>query len=362
MADHVLVAGASGLVGRAAMEHFARKGVKTTALSRRKPYDAYGAAWASLDLADAAACRERLSGLTDVTQVVFAALHEEEDLVAGWLQDRHVQRNGAMLRNLVEVIDAASPGLRNIVLLQGPKAYGVHVGGMRPASREDRDERRDVPNFYWAQEDWLKAKQVGRPWGWTVIRPGLVVGMAVGGAMNLIAALGVYSALLKARGEPLAWPGGAGGLIEATDTDLMADAFDWAAGAEAARNQIFNITNGESFSLKDQWPGIAAALGMEVGPDIPLGFAEALPAAAGEWDQIRARHGLRAPPLDAFIGQSFQFADFVLARTQAQAPPPSNMSTIKIRCAGFNKTLYSDEMFAKWFARYQADGLLPAAR
>ena len=97
--------------------------------------------------------------MTDVTQVVFAALHEEADLVAGWLEERHVRRNGDMLRNLVEVVDGASPSLRSIVILQGPKAYGVHVGQMRPGAREDRDERYDVPNFYWAQENYLKARQ-----------------------------------------------------------------------------------------------------------------------------------------------------------------------------------------------------------
>jgi hypothetical protein len=37
------------------------------------------------------------------------------------------------------------------------------------------------------------------------------------------------------------------------------------------------------------------------------------------------------------------------------------MSTMKIRRAGFNATLYTDEMFRKWFARYQADRLLPPA-
>src|SRR6516164_9390994 len=99
MGEHVLVAGATGLVGRAAMEHFARKGVKTTAVSRRRPWDTYGAAWLSADLADEAATRQAMGGLTDVTQVVFAALHEEPELVSGWLEDRHVRRNGDMLRN-----------------------------------------------------------------------------------------------------------------------------------------------------------------------------------------------------------------------------------------------------------------------
>ena len=359
MTKHVLVAGATGLVGRAAMEHFARRGVKTTALSRRRPWDTYGADWLSVDLADTAACAGALAGLTDVTQVVFAALHEEADLVAGWLEDRHVRRNGEMLRNLVEAIDAASPALRNITILQGPKAYGVHVGLMRPGAREDRDERLEVPNFYWEQENYLKARQLGRPWSWTTIRPALVVGMAVGGAMNLIAALGVYGALLKRRGEPLHYPGGAGGLLEATDTELMARAFEWAGEAPSAATQTFNITNGEMFSLKNLWPDIAEALGMEVGDDIPLGFADDLPGAAAEWDAIRAEYGLTAPAMDAFIGQSFQFADFVLARTLRTAPQSSAMSSIKVRRAGFNETLYSDEMFAKWFARYQADRLLP---
>jgi nucleoside-diphosphate-sugar epimerase len=359
MQRHVLVAGATGLVGRAAMEHFARSGVKTTAVSRRRPPDTYGADFISLDLADEAACAEALSGLTDVTQVVFAALHEEPDLVAGWLEDRHIKRNGVMLRNLVEPIDRAAANLANIVLLQGPKAYGVHVGRMRPGAREDRDEARDVPNFYWEQEDYLKARQVGRPWGWTVIRPALVVGMCVGGAMNLIAAIGVYAALLKEQGLPLFYPGGFSGLLEATDTELMARCFDWAGQSPAARNQTFNVTNGEIFALKDQWPAIAQALGMEVGPDRPTSFVEALPGQAAAWDAIRRKYGLKSPALDAFIGQSFQFADFVFAPRSAEVRPGSAMSSIKVRAAGFGEVLYSDEMFAKWFARYQADGLLP---
>ena len=277
MQRHVLVAGATGLVGRAAMEHFARAGVRTTAVSRRRPMETYGADFVSLDLADETACATALGGLTDVTQVVFAALHEEPELVAGWLMERHIKRNGAMLRNLVEVIDHTAPQLTNITILQGPKAYGVHVAPMRIGAREDRDEMREVPNFYWAQEDYLKAKQVGRPWGWTVMRPALVVGMAVGGAMNLLAAIGVYAALLKEKGLLLAYPGGVGSLLEATDTDLMARAFDWIGGAEAARNQTFNITNGELFSLKAQWPVVADALGMAVGSDQPLEFAAELP-------------------------------------------------------------------------------------
>jgi nucleoside-diphosphate-sugar epimerase len=358
-AGHVLVTGATGLVGRAAMEHFAKRGFATTAVSRRRPYDTYGARWLSLDLADEAACRAALGEMSDVTQIVFAALHEEPDLVAGWLQQKHVDRNAAMLRNTVEPIARAARGLRNVTILQGPKAYGVHVKPLRPGAREDRDEERAIPNFYWAQQDWLEGRQRGEAWGWTVMRPALVVGLAAGGAMNLLAALGVYAALLEARGEPLHYPGGFGSLLEATDTELMARAIEWAGGDEAAHNQVFNLTNGELFSLKDQWPVIAACFGMAPGDDVPLGFADELPKQAEAWEGIRRAHGLIAPGLVEYLGQSLQFADFVFARTASAPIPASVMSSIKIRQAGFHETLYTDAMFQKWFARYRADRLLP---
>jgi nucleoside-diphosphate-sugar epimerase len=353
----VLVTGATGLVGRAAMEHFARAGVKTTAVSRRRPFDTYGANFLSVDLADERACREAFEGLADVTQIVFAALHEEPDLVSGWTSQAHVDRNAAMLRNTLEVVAKAARGLRNVTILQGPKAYGAHVRSLRPAAREDLDEDRTIPNFYWAQEDYLKARQHGQAWGWTVFRPCFVMGMAIGGAMNLLSAIGVYAALLKARGEPLHYPGPRGNISQPSDTDLMAKAFAWAASADAAQNQVFNIDNGELFSLGDQWPLIAECFGMEPGEDRPFSFLEDLPARAGEWDAIRARHGLIAPGVGEFLGSSAQFADWVLSRPQRVQP--GTISTIKLRRAGFDETLYAEEMFRKWIARYQESRLLP---
>jgi nucleoside-diphosphate-sugar epimerase len=191
------------------------------------------------------------------------------------------------------------------------------------------------------------------------MRPALVVGLCVGGAMNLLAALGVYAALLREKRQPLHYPGGSGSLLEATDTDLMAGAFEWAGHAEAARNQTFNLTNGELFSLRDQWPVIAEALGMEAGDDVPLGFADELPKQSETWDRIREAHGLIAPDMASYLGQSLQFADFVLARTVKGPVSASAMSSIKIRQAGFNESLYTDEMLRKWFARYRRARLLP---
>ncbi|KAI9022439.1 hypothetical protein DFJ74DRAFT_91350 [Hyaloraphidium curvatum] len=362
MPDHIVVVGATGLVGRAAMEHYATHGFKVTAVSRRRPTDTYGAAHVSVDLDDKDACEKAFGGLSDVVQIVYAALYEEPELVAGWTKQEHVDKNGRMLKNVVEPIDKASPTLRNVVLLQGPKAYGVHTGQMVVGAREDRDEVRSIPNFYWSQQDYLTAKQVGRPWGWTVVRPSLVVGMGSGSAMNIISALGIYGALLKREGLPLNFPGGITSVIEATDTDLMARMFEWCKDSPKAHNQTFNLTNGDVFTIRAMWPVFADCMGMKVGPDVPMMLSQAMPGRAKEWDAVREEYKLTAPDLPTFAAQSFQFADFVLAHGVTALMDPSLMSVVKIREAGFHEVMHSDDMFRKWFKRYQAEGLLPPVK
>ena len=55
----IVVAGATGLVGNAALRHFgASGGAEVVALSRRKPRDLHGARHVALDLTDAACLQE----------------------------------------------------------------------------------------------------------------------------------------------------------------------------------------------------------------------------------------------------------------------------------------------------------------
>jgi nucleoside-diphosphate-sugar epimerase len=117
----ILVTGASGLVGRDCMQHYAELGYKVTAVSRKAPLKTYGADFLSVDLSDSEACEKALTPLTDVVQIVFAALHEEPDLVAGWQAKGHIDRNGLMLRNTVEAVLKGAKGLKNVTILQGPK-------------------------------------------------------------------------------------------------------------------------------------------------------------------------------------------------------------------------------------------------
>lgn len=174
--------------------------------------------------------------------------------------------------------------------------------------------------------------------------------------MNLIATIGVYAAILKSRGEPLHYPGQGSAMVEATDTGLIAECCEWALKAPEAKNQCFNLTNGEFLSMKEEWPLIASCFGMAVGEEKQMSFRNDLPKLAGEWDTVRENYCLKAPDLNTFLGQSTQFSEFVFGRNVTS---PSSMSTVKVRRAGFGAMLYSDDMFRKWFKAYQDEGLLP---
>ncbi len=105
----------------------------------------------------------------------------------------------------------------------------------------------------------------------------MIWGEAQGGNMNALPALGVYAALLRAEGQPLHWPGGAAPISEAVDADLLARVLAWAAIDPSAANETFNVTNGDVYTLRNVWPVLADAFGMEVGDDVPCSLAATMP-------------------------------------------------------------------------------------
>ncbi|UYN94230.1 MAG: NAD-dependent epimerase/dehydratase family protein [Enhydrobacter sp.] len=361
MVKKVLVAGATGLVGHACLKHFARaEGCETVALSRRRPDELFGARWIGLDLGDAAACRAAARELAGVTHLVYAALHERPGLVAGWLEDEQIRTNEAMLRNLFEPLLAASPGLRHVALLQGTKAYGVHVRPLVVPARENRSEMHEQPNFYWNQERYVRERQKGAAWSWSILRPVLIVGASVGSAMNVIPALGVYAAMMKRAGkEALDFPGGVGRVAQAVDADLLARAIAWSGESPAASNEIFNVTNGDVFVWPNVWPAIADALGMKAGGHVPLSLDREIRPREAEWAAVRAAHGLKSGTLEQFVGLSFEYADYTMGYGRDRPGPPAIVSTVKLMRAGFTEAIDSEAMFARVIAEMQDERLLP---
>ncbi len=365
--NKVLVAGASGLVGLAALRHFAGlPGWDAIGISRR-PSDIPGATSVSLDLADRDVCERAFGKMADVTHVVYAALYELPGLLPGWTDPEQISRNGAMLTNLFEPLLRVAKGLQHVSLLHGTKAYGIHHPdiGLRDVHipLREREPRREHANFYFVQEDYLREKQEGGAWGLTVFRPTVIYGDAVGNNMNPIPAIAAYAAILRERGEPLHFPGkvGAPVLREAVDADLVASALGWAATTPAASGGTYNLTNGDVFMWENVWPAIAEALGMAPGEQRAMVLADALPTMNDEWAAIVDRYGLRAPrSIVDFVGHnSMIYTDMVLSGGVQLRLPIVN-STIAARQAGFHECMDSEDMFRKWFSRMREQGYFPA--
>jgi nucleoside-diphosphate-sugar epimerase len=358
----VLIAGASGLVGYAAMRYFgSNPDCDLIALSRRAPDDARGARFVPLDLTDAAACEQLGASQPGITHLVYAALYERPGLIAGWREREQIETNERMFRNLLDPLERHAKNLRHVTLLQGTKAYGVHVRPLSVPARENRSEMHEQPNFYWNQENHLRALQQGKDWTWSILRPVLIVGYSSGSAMNVIPALGVYAALRREAGLDLPFPGGAPRVAQAIDADLLARAIAWAGEAATARNEIFNITNGDVFVWENVWPAISASLGMQPGGHAPLSLDRDIRPRETEWEAIRARHKLRSGNLRDFVGLSFEYADYTMGYGRNEPGPPAIVSTIKLMQAGFTEVIDTELMFAKCFAEFQANRLLPPA-
>jgi nucleoside-diphosphate-sugar epimerase len=356
----IVVAGATGLVGNAALRHFGGLACcEVVALSRRKPRDLHGARHVPVDLTNPAQCAAAAVELQGTTHLVYAALYEAPNLVDGWRDQDQIRTNDLMLRNLMAALEPAAPQLRHVALLQGTKAYGVHVRPLVVPAREGRSEMYEQPNFYWAQENFLRELHQGKAWHWSILRPVLIIGLAMGGAMDLIPPLGVYAAMLRAQGRALDYPGGAPRVTQAVDVDLLARAIAWSGETEAARNQAFNVTNGDVFTWENIWPAISDALQMKPGDAVPLSLAQHYSEWIAPWDELRRKHDLISPDLENFVGLSFQYADYSMRYGQTQPGPPSIVSTVKINQAGFTEMMDTEAMFQKWFRQARALRLLP---
>jgi len=353
----IAVVGASGVVGRAALEHFAaQEGWEVVGLSRRPPLYGPDVAHVAVDLLDAGSCRRALPALAGVTHVAFAALVELPELVSGWTSSEQSDANVAMLSNLLDALAVgASDSFRHLTLLQGTKAYGIHLGPMKLPAKES-DPRHMPPNFYFEQEDMVAARAAREGWHWTVLRPQMIFGFALGTPMNILMALGTYAAISKELGLPLVFPGGEDCLQEATDARLLARAIHWAGKEPRAVGEIFNITNGDCFSWRNLWPTIAGVFGMEVGYPRPMALARLMADKGPVWDRIVERHGLLPLGYDQLVG-NWGFADHSFRYGGPRRD--SIMSTIKARRCGFADCLDSEEMCRELLADLQARQVLP---
>ena len=170
-------------------------------------------------------------------------------------------------------------------ILQGTKAYGVHLHPIAIPARES-DPRDDHANFFFDQQDYVRDMGAKHGFTYTALRPQLVTGETPG-ALNVLPAIGVYAAIRREKGEAFSFPGGPSFVWEAADANLVGQVMVWAAQAPQAANEIFNITNGDVFEWRSVWPAMAETLGVELGPDEPTSLAAYIRDNADVWSKDR---------------------------------------------------------------------------
>ncbi|KVI11799.1 hypothetical protein Ccrd_009786 [Cynara cardunculus var. scolymus] len=74
--------------------------------------------------------------------------------------------------------------------------------------------------------------------------------------MNIFVGLCVYASICKYEGQPLTFPGTKeawNSFTDASDANLIAEHQIWAAVDPIAKNEAFNIINGDVFKWKHLW-------------------------------------------------------------------------------------------------------------
>jgi nucleoside-diphosphate-sugar epimerase len=345
----VLVAGAQGVIGRAAAEHFSKEsGTTVYGISRRLVEGLENVRPVAADLLNPEDAGKKLAALKDVTHVVFAAYVEK---------DTPTERsavNVALLRNLMDALEPAARGLRHVTIYQGGKAYGADLGPFKTPARED-DPRLMPPNFYYDQEDHLRRRQQGKDWQFSILRPEAVCGYAVGNPMNLTMVIAAYAAISKELGLPLRFPGTEAAyrsLYQVTSAHVLARAAAWAGDTGAAANEIFNITNGDYFRWQHMWPRIARMFHMEVAEPVPMPLAVYMADKGPLWAEMTRKYDLRPTPYEQVV--SWRFGDFIF-----NSGFDNISSTIKARRAGFHDCIDTEDMFAEFFGDLRRQRVVP---
>jgi nucleoside-diphosphate-sugar epimerase len=354
MKKTALIVGVSGIVGRNLADLLITEQDWTVYGVARRPGQREGIIPIAVDLQDAAAVR---SALKDVKPTHI--------FLTTWLRQpteaENIHVNAGMVHNVLDAVSKART-VQHVALVTGLKHYlgsfEAYGKGNLPATpfREEQP-RLGIENFYYAQEDEVFAAAKRDGYSWTVHRPHTIIGYAVGNAMNMGTTLAAYASICKELGKPMHFPGSSvqwKSLTDMTDTRLLAKHLVWAATTPDARDQAFNVVNGDIFRWNWMWKRIAAWFGVEAsdleGEGIPL--EKQLADAAPVWKRIAKKYGLAEGDLSRLASAWHTDAD--LGR-----PVEVVTDMSKSRKFGFKVYQSTDESFFELFERLRQNRLIP---
>ncbi len=353
MVKTALVVGASGIVGSATANLLLEQGWQVYGLARR-PTQQEGIIPVSANLQDAV---ETAKALADVRpEAVFISTWARQESEA-----ENIRVNSAMVRNLLDGLSLGK-STRHVALVTGLKHYlgpfeAYGKGTLPQTPFREEQGRLDVENFYYAQEDEVFAASKRDGFSWSVHRPHTVIGQAVGNAMNMGTTLAVYATICRETGRPFRFPGSAAqwnGLTDMTDANLLAKHLLWAAQTPEAKNEDFNVVNGDIFRWSWMWGRIADWFGIEAAPfdGTVTPLAEQMEHDAEIWNKISTRENLAEPDLNRLASPW---------HTDADLGRPIEVVTDmgKSRRLGFKEYQPTDDAFFALFEMLRKNRLIP---
>ncbi len=343
-----VILGGTGMVGANMAQLLDAQGDwDVTIVSRRPPNFETRAHHVACDMSDPDDCARVLGNLPRTTHIFWTA----HATGTRWVDK--AARDTDLFHNAMTAIEAATPLLEHVCLLQGSKYYGRHLGPFKTPAKES-DARHFPPNFYYTQEDFLRQLAEGKRWSWSLMRPHIVCGYARTD-INLPKPLAVYATLCKKLGLPLKFPGPEAAFRAvhcASDVELLNKGMLWAATTPGCANQAFNMVNGDHFRWQYLWPRIADYFGMEDGGvqqiDLELMMADKEPL----WDEVVRQHGLLPTPFAE--AANWSFANYAFAPTWDVM-----LDNTKARQYGFQEFVDSQEMFIRIFDSFRAQRFIP---
>jgi nucleoside-diphosphate-sugar epimerase len=275
-------------------------------------------------------------------------------------EEENIKDNSAMLRNL---LDALVPGkrLQHLVLGTGTKHYlgPFDKLGTVPVETPFKEDtpRLPYPNFYYNLENitFEYAKKHG--FNWSVARPFDIIGFAPGNVMNLGQGFAVYATICKHTGRPFVFPGSPtlyNSLTDASDAGLIAEHHYWEATDPKAKNEAYNVVNGDVFRYKRVWRLIAEYFGIEAAeyPGHPTSMVETMKDAGPIWEKIVGQHGLKQAPVEELA--PWWFLDATLGR-----PIEAVNDMNKSREHGFLGFRNTEKQFMRLFDRLREEKYIP---
>jgi len=350
-----LIVGASGIAGSNLAALLLSKGWETYGLSRNPGPDKNGLKPVAADLLD-------LEGL----KLALADIKPTHVYITTWMRNEteseNIKVNGLMVRNILSVL-SAKKSVQHVALVTGLKHYlgpfeaYAKEGFLPETPLREEHPRLALENFYYAQEDEVYQAAARDGFTWSIHRPHTVIGKAVGNAMNMGTTLAVYASICKETGRKFVWPGSSAqwnGLSDVTDAKILAEHLLWASTTDSAKNEAFNIVNGDVFRWSRLWYKIADYFNIEA-----TGFEDEIKSLELEmancedsWKAIASKYGLMETNLQRIATP--WHTDLDLGR-----PIEVMTAMSKSRKLGFTVYQDTEESFYRLFDNLRVDKLIP---